>query len=309
LPEKILVVDDDPDIAKFIEVTLATARYDVQVAYDGQEALDIVGTWRPDLVLLDVMLPRVDGFEVAYEIRRRARLASMGIIIVSALGLPEDRLRGLSIGVDDYIVKPFEPEILLARVRAALRRLLEMRSLSPLTGLPGTVLIEDEIRGHLLSGDDFALLYVDLDHFKALNDTKGWDLGNQVIRAEAALVDEAVVRFAGPDGFVGHIGGDDLVAVVPADVAEEAAAWVCERFDKEIRQFYDPAELERGYVDSVDRRGEHVRYPLVTVSVGIATTAVRDFTHFGEVVSVATEMKQIAKRSDGSSYAVDRRRH
>ncbi len=307
--EKILVVDDDPDIAKFIEVTLATARYDVRVAHDGQEALDQVIAWRPDLVLLDVMLPRVDGFEVAYEIRRRARLASMGIIIVSARGLPEDRLRGLSIGVDDYIVKPFEPEIMLARVRAALRRLLEMRSLSPLTGLPGTVLIEEEIRTHLVTGDDFALLYVDLDHFKALNDTKGWDVGNQVIQTEAALVDEAVVRFAGPDGFVGHIGGDDLVAVVPAEAAEEAAAWVCERFDKEIRQYYDPEELDRGYVDSVDRRGEHVRYPLVTVSIGVATTAVRRFGHFGEVVSVATEMKQIAKRSDGSCYAVDRRRH
>lgn len=307
MAEKILVVDDDPDIAKFIEVTLMTAGYDVAVAFDGQDALDKVPEVRPDLVLLDIMLPRVDGFEVAHELRRRARLTGMGIIVVSARGLPEDRLRGLSIGVDDYIVKPFEPSLLLARVRAALRRLHDMRSLSPLTGLPGTVLIEEEIRRHLMRGDGFALLYTDLDHFKALNDTKGWDVGNRVILAAAGVLDEAVTRFAGPDGFVGHIGGDDFVALVPAEAAEEAAAWICARFDEEVRPFYGPEELERGSVEATDRRGQPMRYPLVSMSIGIATTAVRTFEDFGEVVAAATEMKQLAKRADGSCYAVDRR--
>jgi diguanylate cyclase (GGDEF)-like protein len=307
MAEKILVVDDDPDIAKFIEVTLVTAGYEVAVAYDGQEALDAVSARRPDLVLLDIMLPTIDGFEVAHELRRRARLTGMAIIVVSALGLPEDRLRGLALGVDDYIVKPFEPELLLARVRAALRRMREMRSLSPLTGLPGTVLIEEEIRRALDRGDAFALLYSDLDHFKALNDTKGWDVGNRVILAAAEVLDEAVTRVAGSDGFVGHIGGDDFVALVPAEKAEEAARWICERFDKEIGGFYDAEELERGFVEATDRRGDPVRYPLVSISVGIATTAVRHFDHFGEVVAVATEMKHAAKRADGSCYAVDRR--
>lgn len=307
MAEKILVVDDDLDIAKFIEVTLVTAGYDVVTAFDGQEALDRVTECRPDLVLLDIMLPTIDGFEVAHELRRRARLTGMAIIVVSARGLPEDRLRGLSIGVDDYIVKPFEPNLLLARVRAALRRLRDMRSLSPLTGLPGTVLIEEEIRRYLDRGDGFALLYADLDHFKALNDTKGWDVGNRVILAAAGVLDEAVTRFAGPEGFVGHIGGDDFVALVPSEAAEEAAAWVCGRFDKEIQAFYGPEELESGFVEAVDRRGEPMRYPLVSISVGIATTTVRAFEHFGEVVAVATEMKQLAKRADGSCYAVDRR--
>jgi diguanylate cyclase (GGDEF)-like protein len=307
MAEKILVVDDDPDIARFIEVTLVTAGFEVAIAYDGQEALDAVTARRPDLVLLDIMLPTIDGFEVAQELRRRARLTGMAIIVVSALGLPEDRLRGLALGVDDYIVKPFEPALLLARVRAALRRMDDMRSLSPLTGLPGTVLIEQEIHRSLERGDAFALLYTDLDNFKALNDTKGWDVGNRVILAAAAIVDEAVTRFAGPNGFVGHIGGDDFVALVPAERAEEAARWICERFDAEIRDFYEPEEIERGFVESTDRRGDHVRYPLVSISVGIATTAVRRFEHFSEVVTVATEMKQAAKRADGSCFAIDRR--
>jgi diguanylate cyclase (GGDEF)-like protein len=307
MAERILVVDDDPDIARFIEVNLEMAGYEVVVAYDGREALDKVAERRPDLVLLDIMLPTIDGFEVASELRRRARLTGMAIIVVSARGLTEDRLRGLSLGVDDYIVKPFEPEILLARVRAALRRLHEMRSLSPLTGLPGTVLIEEEIRRYLERDEPFALLYTDLDNFKALNDTKGWDVGNRVILAVAEVVDRAVTRFAGPDGFVGHIGGDDFIAIMSAEVAEEAARWICRRFDEEVRTFYGPEELERGFVESTDRRGEPVRYPLVSVSVGVATTEVRAFANFGEVVTVATEMKQAAKRAEGSCYAVDRR--
>lgn len=307
MADKVLVVDDDPDIAKFIEVTLVAAGYEVAVAFDGQEALDKVEALRPDLVLLDIMLPTMDGFEVAHEVRRQARHASMGIIVVSARGLPEDRLRGLSLGVDDYIVKPFEPEILLARVRAALRRLREMRSLSPLTGLPGTVLIEEEIRRHLVDGAPFALLYADLDHFKALNDAKGWDVGNQLIQATANLLDDAATRFAGSDGFIGHIGGDDFIALVPAPIAEEAASWICERFDKDARRFYEPDELERGSIETIDRRGERVTYPIVTISIGVVSTATRSFSHFGEVVAVATEMKMAAKGLDGSAFAVDRR--
>jgi len=307
MAEKILVVDDDPDIAKFIQVTLEKAGYDVAVVHDGRDALEAVDVRRPDLVLLDIMLPTIDGFQVASELRRRATLTGTAIIVVTARGFTEDRLRGLALGVDDYIVKPFEPEILLARVRAALRRLSEMRSLSPLTGLPGTVLIEQEIREHLRCGDAFALLYVDLDHFKALNDTKGWDAGNRVILATASIVEAAVARFGGPDGFVGHIGGDDFVALVPPEVAEEAARWICERFDEDVRRFYSSEELEPGAVQTTDRRGEPIRYPLATVSLGIATTAVRRFADFGEVVAVATEMKSAAKRSERSSYAVDRR--
>lgn len=307
MPEKVLVVDDDPDITTFIQVSLARAGYEVSVARDGHEALEMAAAERPDLVLLDIMLPTLDGFEVAAELRRRARLAGTGIIVVTARGLPEDRLRGLALGVDDYIVKPFEPEVLVARVRAALRRLRQMRSLSPLTGLPGTLIVEDEVRRYLEEGTPFALLYADLDHFKALNDTKGWDTGDRVILTAARVLDEAVRRHGGPEGFVGHVGGDDFVAVVDPGGAEAVARRVCERFDEAVRAFYAPEELARGSIEAVDRRGQTVRHPLVAISIGVATTAVRAFGGFSDVVAVATEMKQVAKRTEGSCYAIDRR--
>ncbi|HEY7754899.1 MAG TPA: response regulator [Actinomycetota bacterium] len=307
MPETILVVDDDPDIARFVEVNLRSAGYDVSVASDGEEALERAGTLRPDLVLLDVMMPRIDGFEVAQRLRRNPQTSNTSIIMLTAKALSTDKVLGLTAGADDYIIKPFDPIELLARVKGTLRRAKEMRNLSPLTGLPGNIRIQEEIERMVREDHPFAVLYSDLDNFKAYNDQKGFVRGDRLIQATARIIQDAVVEFAGSDGFVGHVGGDDFVAVVPPDIAEEVAKRIVERFDGEIRDFYEKEDLERGYVEVEDRKGVLQKLPLVGVSVGIATTQVRAFAHYGEAVAVATEMKQFAKREPRSSYAVDRR--
>jgi diguanylate cyclase (GGDEF)-like protein len=308
MPETILVVDDDPDIARFVEVNLRSAGYDVSVASDGEEALDKAGTLRPDLVLLDVMMPRIDGFEVAQRLRRNPQTANTSIIMLTAKALSTDKVLGLTAGADDYIIKPFDPIELLARVKGTLRRAKEMRNLSPLTGLPGNIRIQEEIERMVREDQPFAVLYSDLDNFKAYNDQKGFVRGDRLIQATARIIQDAVVEFAGPDGFVGHVGGDDFVAVVPPEAAEDAAKRIVEAFDARIHEFYEPEDLERGYVEVEDRKGVLQRLPLAGVSVGIATTQVRRFEHYGEAVAMATEMKQFAKREPRSSYAVDRRR-
>jgi len=308
MPETILVVDDDPDIARFVEVNLRSAGYDVSVASDGEEALDKAGVLRPDLVLLDVMMPKIDGFEVAQRLRRNPQTANTSIIMLTAKALSTDKVLGLTAGADDYIIKPFDPIELLARVKGTLRRAKEMRNLSPLTGLPGNIRIQEEIERMVREDQPFAVLYSDLDNFKAYNDQKGFVRGDRLIQATARIIQDAVVEFAGPDGFVGHVGGDDFVAVVPPGAAEDAAKRIVEAFDAQIHEFYEPEDLERGYVEVEDRKGVMQRLPLAGVSVGIATTQVRRFEHYGEAVAMATEMKQFAKREPSSSYAVDRRR-
>jgi diguanylate cyclase (GGDEF)-like protein len=307
MAETILVVDDDPDIARFVEVNLRSAGYEVSVAADGEEALDRAQDMRPDLVLLDVMMPRIDGFEVAQRLRRNPQTSNTSIIMLTAKALSTDKVLGLTAGADDYIIKPFDPIELLARVKGTLRRAKEMRNLSPLTGLPGNIRIQEEIERMVRDDKPFAVLYCDLDNFKAYNDQKGFVRGDRLIQATARIVQDAVVEYSGPEGFVGHVGGDDFVAVTDPDVSEDVAKKIVAQFDQHVSEFYDPEDVQRGYVEVEDRKGTLQRVPLVSISIGVATTSTRSFKHYGEAVAVATEMKQVAKRDAGSSHAVDRR--
>jgi diguanylate cyclase (GGDEF)-like protein len=307
MPETILVVDDDPDIARFVEVNLRSAGYEVSVAADGEEALEKASEIRPDLVLLDVMMPRIDGFEVAQRLRKNPQTANTSIIMLTAKALSADKVTGLQSGADDYIIKPFDPIELLARVKGTLRRAKEMRNLSPLTGLPGNIRIQEEIERQVREGRPFAVLYCDLDNFKTYNDQKGFVRGDRMIQATARMIQDAVVEFDGGEGFVGHVGGDDFVAVVSPDAAEGVAERICAKFDEARGEFYEAEDIDRGYVLMEDRKGVLQDIPLVGVSVGIASSSKRAFAHYGEAVAVATEMKQFAKRDPGSSYAIDRR--
>jgi diguanylate cyclase (GGDEF)-like protein len=307
--ESVLVVDDDPFIARLLEIELRAAGYDVRVAGDGERALELVRERCPELVLADVMMPTMDGFELTRRLRQDSHTASVSIIMLTARGLSADKLEGFSVGADDYIVKPFDTPELLARIRGVLRRAKEMRAQSPLTGLPGNVRIEDEIEGRIKAGDAFAILYADLDHFKAYNDHYGFMRGDQVIQFSARLIQEVALAAGGPDTFVGHVGGDDFVIVCRADGAESVARRLAERFDREAPDLYDEEDRARGYIEVVNRRGETQRFPIISLSIGVATTARRSFAHYAEAVAVATEMKSFTKKktTPGSSWAVDRR--
>ena len=305
--EKLLVVDDDPFIARLLEIELTAAGYLVRVASDGQQALDLVAEDMPDLVVTDVMMPHVDGFELTRLLRQDSRTSSISIIILTARGLSADKLEGFDIGADDYIVKPFDTPELLARVRGVLRRSKEMKDESPLTGLPGNVRVQEEIEAKVTSGGEFALLYADLDHFKAFNDHYGFARGDQLIGDVARLMEDVVAELAPEEAFVGHLGGDDFVAVVGPSAAALVADTIVQRFDEAISGYYDTEDRERGWIEVLNRRGEPQRFDPVTISIGIASTQRRRYAHFAEVVAVATEMKNFTKGTPGSSWAIDRR--
>jgi diguanylate cyclase (GGDEF)-like protein len=305
--ESLLVADDDPFIARLLEIELRAAGYDVRVASDGNQALELAQVRAPDLVLADVMMPNMDGFELTRRLRQDPRTATVSIIMLTARGLSADKLEGFAIGADDYIVKPFDTPELLARIRGVLRRAKEMRAQSPLTGLPGNVRIEEEIEGLVARGGEFALLYADLDHFKAYNDHYGFMRGDQAIQATSTLLEDVSREVTGSDAFVGHVGGDDFVVIVAPEKAEEVANVMVARFDEQVPELYDPEDRERGYVEVANRRGELQRFPLLAISIGIATTERREYAHYAEVVAIATEMKTFTKGTAGSSWAIDRR--
>ena len=230
--ESLLVVDDDPFIARLLEIELKAAGYDVRVASDGVQALESAQERSPDLVLADVMMPNMDGFELTRRLRQDPRTAGVSIIMLTARGLSADKLEGFAIGADDYIVKPFDTPELLARIRGVLRRSRDMRAQSPLTGLPGNVRIEEEIDARVEQQIPFAILYADLDNFKSFNDHYGFMRGDQAIQATARMIEDVARELSGGAAFVGHVGGDDFVVVV----SPEKAATVAQVDRRPLRQ-------------------------------------------------------------------------
>jgi diguanylate cyclase (GGDEF)-like protein len=305
---RVLVVDDDRDVARLLELNLRFDGFDVEVCGDGLTALELAAADPPDLVLLDLLLPGIDGLEVCRRLRADPATASVPVIVVTAKDATADKVAGLTAGADDYIVKPFDISELLARVANTLRRSADMRAVSPLTGLAGNTRIHAEIASRFGSGAPFAVCYLDLDGFKAFNDVYGFLRGDEVICLLAALIQRAAAGAGEPPAFVGHVGGDDFLAVCTPDQVQPLCAKVMAELDAGVGSLHDPQDVERGYLVTTDRRGNLVRTPLVSVSIGVALSDRRPFRDPREAVSVATEMKGVAKKTPGSACAVDRRR-
>ncbi len=304
---RILVADDDPDIVRFVRVNLELEGFDVLTASDGRSAVDQVLEHQPDLVLLDVMMPEMDGITALRRLRSHPGAANTSVILLTAKALPEDRVRGLELGADDYVTKPFDVSELLARVKAVLRRTQAMRDVSPLTGLPGNHQIATELERRIEAGEKFALVQADLDNFKAFNDHYGFMRGDQVITFTAKALLQARDQIAEADSFVGHIGGDDFVAILKPDMVEDFCKATISLFDDGVLEFYDTADALRGYIEVTDRRGERHAFPIVSISMGVTTNVSRPIASQWEASAVAVEMKEYAKRQPGSSYKIDRR--
>ncbi|UCE01529.1 MAG: response regulator [Candidatus Latescibacterota bacterium] len=304
--KRILIVDDDQDIARILRFRLQKKGFDCVLAANGLEALDKIDTHHPDLVLLDVMMPKMDGFTTCREIRKRNAWSRIPVIMLTAKGDTSDKVDGISEGADDYVVKPFEFEELLARIHMIMRRTQETMSANPLTGLPGNNVISKKIESAIAGKRDFAACYVDLDHFKAYNDEYGFEAGDKIIKRVAEIIVE-VTRERAKSSFVGHVGGDDFLFLVDLNSFEECCEQVIQRFDAAILQYYRDEHVSRGYIECVSRQGQPVRFPIMSVSIGVVTNASRTFTDAMQVSNRAAEMKKFAKGLAGSVFKVDRR--
>jgi diguanylate cyclase (GGDEF)-like protein len=308
MAELVLVADNEPDILRFIEVNLRLDGYDVAVARDGNEALEQAFALRPALIVLDVMMPGLDGFEVCRRLRADPRTSQTPVIILTAKSMTADKVVGLTAGADDYVLKPFDPVELVARVRTTLQRAAELRESSPLTGLPGNHRIGVELAHRLSDGEDVAVVYADINDFKSFNDRYGFLRGDAVILLTADVLQSALAAKAPPGWFLGHVGGDDFIFCCAPSCVADVCALIIAEFDRRVREAYDPEDVVVGYLELPDRQGKPQHFPLASISLGVATTERRDFDDHRDMIAVATEMKRFLKEQhDGSGYAIDER--
>jgi signal transduction histidine kinase/PleD family two-component response regulator len=304
---KVLVVDDDPGIRMICREVLEAQGYVVREATDGQSALVEAKRFRPDLMLLDVMMPDLDGFQTAKRFRSDRDSAMTPVIFVSARGQTADKVRAFKLGAEDYLVKPFDSMELLARVEKALDRRERELGASPTTKLPGAGAIETEIDRRLQDGGDFAFCYVDLDNLKAFNDYYGIAKADGVIRQTGDLMREVVAREGTQGDFIGHIAGDDFVFITTPERVDRIGRTICQTFDRLVPLYYNKADRERGYIETCDRYGQLRKFPIMSVSIAALTTKRGEHTFgtYAELARAAAEAKQHAKSVEGSSFVRD----
>jgi len=302
---RILVVDDDTSVRAICREILAQAGYAVRDVGSSDAAMAEARRFRPDLVLLDVMMPVIDGFKTAERLRADAVTGMTPIIFLSAKGETADKVRAFRSGAEDYVVKPFDAVELVARVGKALARSARELGASPTTQLPGADAISAEIDRRIASATapGAVCCYVDLDNFKAFNDYFGVARADAVIRQTGDLVREVVNRLGAPGDFIGHVAGDDFVVVVDRGRVDEVCAELIHRFDRLIPFYYDRDDRRRGYIETNDRYGTLRRFPIMTVS--IAAVDLEGKTSFADVSAAAAVGKAAAKAQPSSAYVRD----
>ena len=305
----ILIADDDPDLRDILRSILAGEGFSVLEAPDGQTALQLVQEHHPDLLILDYMMPRLDGPHVCQVLKEDLLLRHLPIIMLTGRSEVQDKVYGINAGADDYLVKPFEPQELVARVQMVLRRTAQELEANPLTRLPGNVSIQKAIEGRLAAREPVAVCYADLDRFKAFNDHYGFERGDRAIVLTARVLLESVKHRGHPTDFLGHIGGDDFVIVTTPELAEAICQEIVERFTAAIPSLYDEADRVRGYLVHMNRQGTPVKLGWLTISVAIVTNTDRSLSHVGQVAAIGAELKAYAKRFEKSLYVTERRKN
>lgn len=306
--KKIMVVEDEPAIRDLTAIILERGGYDVSRADGPFEAFRLLdGKLTPDLIISDVLMPGMDGFEFCRNVREERSMRTP-FLFLTCLGDIQYKIRGLTVGADDYLPKPYDAEELLMKVKTIFRRSEWSLELDPLTELPGSAVIQRELRHRLENRIPMSVLYVDINHFKAYNDTYGFSKGNEAILLLAGIIERVRLEDRRIQ-FVGHIGGDDFIVAATAGASESLGTEIIRRFEEERDGLYNEEDRERGYIEAKDRKGNAERYSLLTLSVGAIENDISRIVSYGHLSAALAEAKKTAKKEEGSAFFLDRRNY
>ena len=280
----------------------------LDIATTTEAVLAMVNRAAPACLLLDARVDPEGASTLCRTLKEDPFTALTPVVLLYSEGNRAEFWEGLEAGADEAVTDALHLRENWLRLERTLERAARDVNVHPTTRLPGTVQIARDLNMRMRRGEPFAVCYADLDHFKEFNDRYGYANGDRVILLLSRILRD-LVRTLAPGGFVGHIGGDDFIFNVPMGSLEACCDEILHVFDELIPYQYSEEDRQAGYFLGKDRRGSIHRIPLMTLSVGVVTNHKREFSHTGEISSLAGEMKTYAKTLPGSVYVVDRRRN
>jgi PleD family two-component response regulator len=290
---RILVVEDDVDISNMLRIYFDSQGYDVWVAVRGQEALDICRRKLPNIIVLDIMLPDIDGYEVCQRLRNNLRTSHIPILFLTQKDDRSDKIAGLELGADDYITKPFDIEELRWRVQNVLKRAQYENLTNPTTGVPSSKLIEEQLK-KLMRRNGWTILYIGINGFEPFKEVHGFVAGDDILRFVAIILTESVDELGTVNDFIGHIGGDDFILITTTEKAEALRQRLVKRFQAEVGTFYSFREKEKGFMMVQDADGNERKVPLMSLAVGVVPEG--PFTDIREITEAASTARRDSER-------------
>ncbi|MFP4499875.1 MAG: diguanylate cyclase [Candidatus Hydrogenedentota bacterium] len=305
--ERILLIDDDPATAATAAHALADARYRIDTAPDADTALATLYQIPPQCLVVSAAFTAIEGGTLLAEIKADNLYGHLPALLLLDRAQLAQGVDWAAVPADDYLVRPVVPEDLAARVALSLTRAQRDVNANPLTGLPGNVSLMREAERRLAAGKRFAMAYLDIDHFKSFNDKYGFSRGDEVLRMTARILTNALRALHIPDAYLGHVGGDDFVFLIPPASIARACKEVLRNFDLIVPNFYDDDDRERGSIEAHDRQGAVQSFPLLSCSIAVVMAGPGHASHLGDIAARAANVKHFAKSVPGSNFLLDRR--
>jgi len=305
--QEIYIIDDDIScIPVFKELFKNEKEY--QFKSVKTQEIEIALRNIPSLIIINEDSIDRDVVELCKMIRKNEDNSITPIIVASSNTEKQHRIEVLRANVEYYIKKPVDEQYLYYTVKNLMRLMYMNRRISPLTGLPGNVQIHAELKKRVLNKEEFAVLYFDLDNFKAYNDVYGFLKGDEIIKFTARTIVKNIHNIENNDCFVGHIGGDDFVAIISKTDYENVCKTIIQEFDNNVLSYFTEDDAKNGYIEVANRKGIIEEFPLTSISIGVVEVEPDRFENILEIGEVGAQVKHVAKTMMGSSYAIDRRR-
>lgn len=305
--QEIYIIDDSTELIINLK-SLFDREKEYKFTSVKTQDIDIALTSIPSLIIINEDSIDKDIIELCKQIRENEDNSITPIVVIGKERDKEHRIAILKMAVEYYIVKPVDSDYLYYTIKNIVRLMYTNRRVSPLTGLPGNVQIQTEIKKRLLKREEFEILYFDLDNFKAYNDLYGFAKGDEIIKFTARTISANIHNSECENSFIGHIGGDDFVAIVSQIDYEEICKNVIKEFDEKVLEYFTKEDADRGYVEVANRKGIMEQFPLTSISIGVVVADKGRFNNALEIGEVGAQIKHLAKTVVGSTYVIDRRR-